>query len=805
MARPTYVLEAAFTSSPDDPVTSQVWTDISAYLDVKAGVRITRGKTDELGDVQPSTFSATLKNSDGRFTPNRSGGPYGDNVKVGKYVRLSLMWPGGGINYAENPTTDAASHPVSWQQGGGSFPTLTTSSAVAPQVGTHELQIVWPTTGGFNTNARIQLRGLVIGKTYTASAWVRVPSTPAGAPPVQLVIDSSTFGQTTTVLDAWQRRSVTFTATSNAHELEAFATAATTAGQIALVNGLQVEEGSSAGTFVNTPGTLSRRFTGQSVEWPFAWEGGPAYYAETKLSAVDTLAPLAASDRLFQALIVEDILDDFPLACYPLTEQRLSLSAGDISGNDEIPLAGIQAGSGGTIDFGQDYVAATSTTAAIQRVPDFYRSQATACGFNPADASNGRFLSGLLRTPVVSATGATVVAYAREGTTPPSTGPVAGLQAADGSFVEVGKTGSGNVTARFFDARTGTLSEVVSGIGLGNAAPAQYAAVLEVTTPGNGKLTFYWSGSPVGTPVSFAMASVPTWTRVNVGGRQKSTFEGDVSFVSFYAYPLPFGAIFAQKQSAFTGQDGTGNTSVSRMVKLTGFLGLPLPTIGGSGPVGCGPQEIAGAPLDAIHVVEATEDGLFYFDGQDRPIFRLRNFRINRSPDATVAADMVDPTSIGFRGDNYGLTNDVTARRSDGATARIVNGQSISDHGRVKADITAVSSSDTDLRILAAWQANVDGVQRNRITGIRVSLLNFPDVIASMLGLDLWRKLEITGLPTAQSPAATIDLIVEGWSEVISEDDWSMTFTTSPGEAVEAWQIGVVGRSEIGVTTRIGY
>jgi hypothetical protein len=301
------------------------------------------------------------------------------------------------------------------------------------------------------------------------------------------------------------------------------------------------------------------------------------------------------------------------------------------------------------------------------------------------------------------------------------------------------------------------------------------------------------------------MASVPQWTRVNVGGRPHATFKGDVSFVSFYDYPVPFGAIFAQRQSAFFGQDGTGDTSTSRIVKILGFLGQPLPIIGGSSPQGCGPQEVEGAPLDAIHLVEATEDGLLFFDGAGAPNFRLRNYRINRSPDATVAADMIDPASVGFRGDNYGLTNDVTATRPDGAVSRVVNSASVQGHGRVKATISAVSTSDSALRILAAWQANSDGIQRNRITGIRVSLLNFPSLIPSVLGLELWRKLRLTGIPTAQAPAATADLVVEGWTEVISEDDWSMTFTTSPGEAVDVWQIGTAGHSEIGTTTRIGY
>jgi hypothetical protein len=801
MARPIYVLEAAFASSPDDPIDSQVWEDISRYLDVQAGVRITHGKTDELGDVQPSTLSATLKNSDGIFTPNRTASPYYPNVKVGKYVRLSVMWPGGGKNYATNVLTSNTL--TGWTGTGTVPPTLAMSTVGPPVVGTHALQISWG-VGGSVPAASLTLNGLVIGRTYTVSAQARVPSSGSG-PAVLLGISGIIDGSPTTLLDTWQQIKVTFTATANSHILRVRPATSPTGGT-GRVNAVQVEEGSVATAFVNTPGTFSRRFTGPSVEWPTAWDGGPAYYAETKLSAVDPLAPLTSGDRQFQTLIIEDILDDDPIACYPLTEARLSLSAGDISGNDAPPIFGTQTGVGGAIDFGQDYIAATATTTAVERVPTFYRGRATACGFAPSAANSGRYLSAYLRAPVVSATGATVIAYAREGTSPFASGTVAVLMAADGSYLAVEKDVlSGNITARFFDARTGITNQVASGIGLGSDGPAQYAAVLDIPSAGNGRVTFYWNGAAVGTPVTFAMASVPQWTIVSVGGRPHSTFKGDVSFVSFYAYPVPVGAIFAQRQSAFFGQDGTGDTSTSRIVKILGFLDQPLPIIGGSGPQGCGPQEVEGAPLDAIHLVEATEDGLLFFDGSGAPNFRLRNYRINRAPDATVAADMIDPTQIGFRGDNYGLTNDVTATRPDGAVSRVVNADSVADHGRVKDSISAVSTSDSALRILAAWQANVDGVQRNRITGIRVSLLNFPSLISSLLTLELWRKLRLTDLPTAQAPAAGVDLIVEGWSEVISEEDWSMTFTTSPGEAVDVWQIGVAGHSEIGTTTTIGY
>lgn len=637
MAQPTYLIEIDFATNPDD--VSRVWVDVTQYVDTQAGISIDRGRSDEQSEIAPSTLRLTLDNRDGRFTPNRTSSPYYPNVKVGKWIRVSVIW--------------------------------------------------------------------------------------------------------------------------------------------------------SATTY--------RRFTGTVNEWPSQWAGGPALYASVTITATDRLGKLG--NREFNDLIIEDVLDDRPVAFFPLGEPELSLTAGDVSGNDQPSLKGAQVGSAGAIVFGQDYQAATSSTAAIEKVPTFYRGRSTAVGFYPIDASNGRYLSAPLKAPVTSSTGATIVAYVRESSSPLTTGAVASFAAPDGSWFGIDKnTGSGNVTARYYNAKTNTLSEVNSGVGMTSTGPVQYAAVLNYST---GFLTFYVNGVVTGSPASMTAYYFPSnWNRVNVGGRSKVMFRGDISYVSFYDYPLTSNVIVAQWYSAFKGSDGTGDTSTSRMTKLAGFAGLGSVTSTGSSPQPLGQQEITGNPLDAIQLVEATEDGLFFINGAGTATFRLRNDRLNRSPDATITADMLDPDSVVLRGDNFGLTNDVSASRTDGAVVRVINQASINAHGRATGEIRAVPSTDTALRVLAAWRVNVDGVQRNRITGIKVSLLNFTSIIPSLLALDLWRKLRITGLP-GQAPSSSLDLIVEGWEEVISLNEWSLTFNTSPGERVDVWQIGVSGA--IGTTLRIPY
>lgn len=75
------------TTAPDD---TPVWVDITAYLRTESGpVTITRGRQSELDTVQPSLMTATLDNTDNRFTFGLTTGPYGANWTLGKRIEYA--------------------------------------------------------------------------------------------------------------------------------------------------------------------------------------------------------------------------------------------------------------------------------------------------------------------------------------------------------------------------------------------------------------------------------------------------------------------------------------------------------------------------------------------------------------------------------------------------------------------------------------------------------------------------------------------------------------------------------------------
>lgn len=117
MTAPTYTVEIAFGSAPNAAV--DVWTDVSAYVRGEFPISITRGRTDDNGDISPSRMSMTLDNTDGRFTSGDAGSPYWPTVTRGRKVRVSIARPGGGTSYRFTGFIDG--WPLRWPSGGEEY------------------------------------------------------------------------------------------------------------------------------------------------------------------------------------------------------------------------------------------------------------------------------------------------------------------------------------------------------------------------------------------------------------------------------------------------------------------------------------------------------------------------------------------------------------------------------------------------------------------------------------------------------------------------------------------------------------
>ena len=85
----------AASSTVEIEFTSGTWTDVTSYLAYEQGMAGTFGRASEFDDVSQGTWSCTLRNDDGRFTPNNPVSPYFPGVVENVRLRVTVTPPGG--------------------------------------------------------------------------------------------------------------------------------------------------------------------------------------------------------------------------------------------------------------------------------------------------------------------------------------------------------------------------------------------------------------------------------------------------------------------------------------------------------------------------------------------------------------------------------------------------------------------------------------------------------------------------------------------------------------------------------------
>ena len=143
-----------------------------------------------------------------------------------------------------------------------------TNSTTHPQAGSRGMLITWAAGGTF-PQAQSPIT-TVVGRTYTASAYVWVP---AGHPAVALVVSTAGGGTASTVTGALQRISHTWVATATTTSLQVQPSTSPTAGQQCWSNG-EVTRARHCGSGRRPRRPSRTGSTGTSTSGP--WSGPPA-------------------------------------------------------------------------------------------------------------------------------------------------------------------------------------------------------------------------------------------------------------------------------------------------------------------------------------------------------------------------------------------------------------------------------------------------------------------------------------------------------------------------------------------------
>lgn len=763
------------------------WTDITKQvaLSDSEGPRITRGAEDEKAETQTGTLTLELDNSDGRFTPGRASSPYYPNVKRNCPIRI-LTTVLGGINYLAQPGFEVPDTGWYALQDGGPEPGEAAISSDRSKSGDYSFRIAW-TDSGTGGVVVCPLYGLTIGRPYTASVYVWVPT---GDPAVRLDIDGTTVGTASSLTNQWQRISVTWTPTAASHFLRITTnTTSPVVGDRCYLDEAQVEEGAAATAWSSTPATHHPRFFGMVTSWPMGWEG---LYSTAQLTASDMLKWPGRRPALGPMLVEEVQTDDASLY-YPLSEPESSTTAGDQSGYSRPSLAIVQAGSGGTLAFGQG----------IGPPSDGLSTPV----FTPVNATNGKYLRCLI-SPLLTASGST------------------------------GSPIPGTLLVEFWFS-TSTTGRVI--LTLSSGAPTAFdSGIYFYLETGTGKLkiTEFFPIGPTATTVAtpnLADGAVHhvVWDEANqdvwvdgvqylvatgswqdmlvltVGATSTGTdlWAGAISHVAAYVVngSHPFAPdIVDHYDAGMTGH--AGEDSWERMVRLASYAGIADVIAAGLYSAVASQGELGSSPLSHMRDVERTEGGKLFADRASALlVFQSRTVRYNPAVTASIAYADLETGGVEFSDDDQKLVNLIRASRPGGAEQRIQSAESIAAYGTYEQQLDVLKTTDEAVVEAATWEIvrYADPMPEMRQLPVDAATLSTA-TFRALLDADISSVIEVTDLPD-QAPATTATVTVEGYVEQIYEGRHVLNYRVSRSDIDAVWVLDDPTHSVLDTSTRLAY
>ena len=170
----------------------------------------------------------------------------------------------------------------------------------------------------------------------------------------------------------------------------------------------------------------------------------------------------------------------------------------------------------------------------------------------------------------------------------------------------------------------------------------------------------------------------------------------------------------------------------------------------------------------------------------------LYNQPVTLTLDYTGDDGLVAP--LGPVDDDQSVTNDVTVSRDGGSSARAVletgalSTQSPPDGiGLYDVAYTLKLHDDTQPTHHAGWRLHIGTWDEIRTPQVTVNLANAPASIEAAAAVDVGSRIQITN-PPVWLPPDTLDLLVQGYSEVLDQFTWTITYNCAPaGPFNVAW------------------
>jgi hypothetical protein len=810
MTRP--IVEVAFGSTLTTLTSSTAWTDLTGRVDLAAGIRITRGASDELSETQAGTATVPLDNSDGALTPARSSSPYYPNVKKNVPIRISVATmesvTGAGpwtLNWLSDDFDDGRIDTTLWAGNFGG-PTESNGRARVPcsdgVFAGLQSSRNWAATGG---GISVKIAALpVAGAAASCTAGVYINAVTSGTRAgfqydavtgqLRCVSDTGFFDGSavsltySAALHTWLRireagATLFWETSGDGHTWTVRRTLATPAWVGTDVVTFSLEANRTGGVNdhfeVDMVGaTVHPRFFGMVNEWPLEWTG---LQAKTTISCSDLFKWARLEDEL-KPMLSQEILLDRPTAYYSLDEPADSTSAGNLSATAGVaPLAIVQAGSGGTLVFAEGAGPSDGLGCPV---------------FTPASASAGKYLSADLGQGFQDANLIRRVRLECWFTTSTSGRVLLALTSTDlGTRVIILlESGTGKVVLEKAQDGSSTQTNVFATPNLadGNLHHLAYNELANELVVD-------------GTTYSLSTFNGADLRVLSVGGYQNARlWSGTIAQLAIYCTTITTAEMAAHYTTGTT--EHVGESAAARMSRIASYLGLTVTTTGSIFD-GMGSQKALGrAALTHLREVESTESGkLLASRSAAALIFQSRDVRYNPIAALSLTYADLETDGVKYADDDQKMINDVTASRPGGATQRVVNQTAVDTYGPKPQTLELFKDSDLKVTDAANWLVSRYADPPPEIRQVPVEAYSLPAATyRTLLNADVSTVLELTGLPD-QAPAATATVCIEGYEENIGLSQHRIDFHTSRAQTDTVWVLNDSTYSVLDSTTRLAY
>lgn len=196
--------------------------------------------------------------------------------------------------------------------------------------------------------------------------------------------------------------------------------------------------------------------------------------------------------------------------------------------------------------------------------------------------------------------------------------------------------------------------------------------------------------------------------------------------------------------------------------------------------------------INQLRQIGAAEGTAIYeqFDGDlvvpDRRGLYNQAVGLTLDFDQGQVAESPDPVD-----DDQLLHNDITVSRLGGSSARAVQltgPNSVTAVGTYADAQTLNAFADSDLPYRAQWLRHLGTADTFRYPQIRLNFARATSKINSWLACDIFSRIQLTNPPTGLPPDP-IDLLLEGYTEVLGPYAWDVTLNCSSGESWQVFQL----------------